>query len=66
VKGSVKFFNTEKAYGFIVPDNPAEGDVFFHVRQCVTQCAPPEGAAVEYEIERTQDGRTRACRVRRI
>ena len=30
VSGSVKFFNEERGYGFILPDQPL-GDIFFHI-----------------------------------
>lgn len=29
-KGTIKFFNQEKGYGFIIPENGSE-DMFFHV-----------------------------------
>ena len=31
--GKVKFFNTEKGYGFIEPDNNDDSDVFVHVSE---------------------------------
>ena len=30
VSGSVKFFNEERGYGFMLPDQPL-GDTFFHI-----------------------------------
>ena len=30
-KGTVKFFNESKGYGFITPDNPNTKDVFVHI-----------------------------------
>ena len=30
VSGSVKFFNEERGYGFVLPDQPL-GDAFFHI-----------------------------------
>ena len=29
--GVVKFFNAERGFGFITPDNPSEPDVFVHI-----------------------------------
>lgn len=31
LKGTVKWFNTKKGYGFICPEIPADKDVFVHV-----------------------------------
>ncbi|WP_458575174.1 cold-shock protein [Pseudaminobacter sp. NGMCC 1.201702] len=65
-KGSVKFFNAEKGYGFIGP-NDGGPDVFVHV----SAVEGPETAAldkqdlVEFELGQPQDGRRNfALRVR--
>lgn len=31
--GKIKFFKADKGYGFIIPDKPNSGDVFFHTSQ---------------------------------
>lgn len=31
LKGTLKWFNAKKGYGFILPEIPAEKDVFIHV-----------------------------------
>lgn len=47
--GIIKFFNQEKGFGFIIPDDRS-GDVFFHVS--VVQSPHPlrGGQKVSYEI----------------
>ena len=48
MKGKVKFFNKQKGYGFITPDNGGK-DIFVHVNK--VECEPEdlrEGQAVEY------------------
>jgi CspA family cold shock protein len=51
--GTVKFFNSEKGFGFI---SPAEGgkDVFVH--KTGTKVALFEGDQVTYEVQQTERG----------
>ena len=56
-KGKVKFFNTNKGFGFIT-QNSGE-DLFFHVSELQTGSAN-EGDKVEYEIS---EGRKGPCAV---
>jgi len=55
--GTVKWFNTEKGYGFIAPDQ-GSGDVFVHISavQRAGLNTLADGQKVSYEI--TQDRRT--------
>ena len=55
--GTVKWFNTEKGYGFIVPDN-GEPDVFVHQTAINAEGfrSLADGEAVEFFME--QDERT--------
>ena len=59
--GTVKWFNAQKGYGFIGPDDGSK-DVFVHI-SAVERAglnSLREGQKVSYEIERTQQGRTSA------
>lgn len=57
-RGKVKWFNTEKGFGFIVPEDGTK-DVFVH-RNNVTGLGWEEGLVdgeeVEYEVENTPKG----------
>ncbi len=63
MQGSVKFFNTEKGFGFITPADGSQ-DVFFHITQCVeTYEMPQEGDEVSFDIGAGRDGRPAATNV---
>lgn len=51
--GKVKFFNDEKGFGFISPEQGGQ-DVFVH--KTGTRERLQEGDAVTYELEQTQRG----------
>ena len=53
--GTVKFFNTERGYGFIEPDEGGK-DVFVHVTAVEQAGLPPlqEGQKVSYEIQQDE------------
>ncbi|GAB3924841.1 MULTISPECIES: cold-shock protein [Larkinella] len=51
--GTVKFFNENKGFGFIVPDD-ASGDIFVHVSACQDQLR--EHDKVTFEVERGPKG----------
>lgn len=58
--GVVKWFNSEKAYGFIAPDNGGK-EVFVHITGLVNRYAEiKEGDRVEFEIG---EQRGRPCAV---
>jgi CspA family cold shock protein len=60
-KGTVKWFNPTKGYGFIMPSSGGDKDVFVHI-SAVEQAGLRtlnEGQAVEYELV-TNRGRTSA------
>lgn len=54
-KGTVKFFNSAKGFGFIKPDDGSD-DVFVHSSGLVDQVF--ENYQVKYEIERGRKGIT--------
>lgn len=54
-KGTVKFFNSAKGFGFIKPDDGSD-DVFVHSSGLIDQVF--ENYQVKYEIERGRKGIT--------
>ena len=64
--GTVKFFNTQKGFGFIQPDDGSK-DVFVHIS--AVQKAGfrnlNEGQLVDFEIEEQQNGRAAAINLQR-
>lgn len=63
--GTVKWFNGQKGYGFIQPDDGSK-DVFVHV-SAVERAGLRglnEGQKISYDIERGQQGKTSAVNLR--
>jgi CspA family cold shock protein len=60
-KGTVKWFNPTKGYGFIAPDAGGK-DVFVHISavQKAGLRSLSEGQKIGFEIEQQQNGRTAA------
>jgi len=58
-KGTVKWFNTEKGFGFIQPEGGGK-DVFVHITavQAAGLPALSENQPIEFELEEGRDGRT--------
>jgi CspA family cold shock protein len=64
--GTVKWFNSQKGYGFIQPEDGSK-DVFVHI-SAVEQSGLGnlvEGQRVSYELEQGQQGKTAAVNLRR-
>jgi len=59
--GTVKWFNAQKGYGFIQPDDGSK-DVFVHI-SAVERAGLRglnEGQTISYDVERGQQGKTSA------
>ena len=62
--GKVKFFNTDKGFGFIAPDAGGD-DVFVHVSALQYGDVLKEGQSVSYDLgQDRKSGRSRAENVR--
>jgi CspA family cold shock protein len=55
--GSVKWFNEEKSFGFIIPQKGGD-DLFFHFSECLKGVKPAEGDQVEYAVKKDKSGKT--------
>ena len=57
--GKVKWFNSQKGYGFIEPEEGSQ-DVFVHISavKAAGMDALSDGQAVSYELETGQNGKT--------
>jgi CspA family cold shock protein len=63
-EGTVKWFNEEKGYGFIAPDDGGEGLLVHYTGVRGTGFrALAEGQKVSYELTHGRPGRTRATNV---
>ena len=60
-KGTVKWFNTVKGFGFIAPDDGGK-DAFVHISavERAGLSTLQEGQQVEYELQPGRDGRSSA------
>lgn len=66
-QGTVKWFNDDKGYGFITPDQGPR-DVFVHITAVRASGleAIKEGERFEFELTQNQDGKTKATGLRQI
>ena len=66
-KGTVKWFNEKKGYGFITPDDGSE-DCFVHFSAIEGSGfkALAEGDTVEFEIGKDDKGRAKAVKVKKL
>jgi cold shock protein len=65
INGRVKFFNTDRGFGFIVPDGGGS-DVFVHAHdvEVAGMKTLVEGQLVAYEVGPARDGRSKAVNLR--
>ena len=61
INGTVKFFNADKGYGFIAPDD-GSGDAFVHISavEAAGMRTLDRDQKVSYELESGRDGRASA------
>jgi cold shock protein len=64
-KGTVKWFNAQKGYGFIQPDDGAK-DVFVHISAVEASGIGNlnEGQKVSFDVERGQQGKVSAVNLK--
>ena len=56
IKGTVKFFNPSKGYGFIIPDNGGQ-DIFIHMSQLSNMGNyVEEGQTLRFNVEQGRKG----------
>ena len=62
--GTVKFFNTDKGYGFIAPDEGG-GDAFVHITavERAGMATLDKDQRVKYELETDKRGKTSAVQL---
>ena len=63
--GTVKWFNAQKGFGFIAPDDGGK-DVFLHI-SAVERAGignPQEGQKLSFDLERDRQGRVSATNIK--
>jgi CspA family cold shock protein len=64
MRGTVKFFNPERGFGFLIPDGGGS-DVFFHVTALRDVMEPKVGDRLAFDIETGHPKGDQAVRVKR-
>jgi CspA family cold shock protein len=64
--GTVKFFNTQKGFGFIAPDTGGGKDAFVHVTTLERAgiSSLNEGDKVSFDLETGRDGKASATNIK--
>jgi CspA family cold shock protein len=65
--GTVKWFNAQKGYGFIQPEDGSK-DVFVHISavERAGMGSLNEGQRLSFELERGQQGKTAAVNLKQV
>lgn len=65
--GTVKWFNTDKVYGFIAPENGG-GDVFVHISavERAGMSSLKDGQKISYDIETGRNGKVSAVDLKSV
>ena len=58
--GTVKWFNADERYGFILPDEPGP-EIFVHQSQILSGQPLREGQEVRYEVQTSPKGPLAIC-----
>lgn len=62
MKGTIKFYNTEKGFGFIFCEETNE-DVYFHINDWKNGSVPNGNDNVEFELSTSKNGKSKAINV---
>ncbi|MCR5872559.1 MULTISPECIES: cold-shock protein [unclassified Sphingomonas] len=67
INGTVKFFNADKGYGFIAPDNGG-GDAFVHISavERAGMATLNQDQRVSYELEQDKRGKMAAVNLQAV
>jgi CspA family cold shock protein len=67
MQGIIKFWNSDKGFGFIKPDSASEDEVFVPARAIDHAAEAAKGVKVSYDVRSSErDGRPQACDVKII
>ncbi len=61
-KGTIKFYNSEKGFGFIFCEDNKE-DVYFHINDWKNGSVPNGNDDVEFELSTSQNGKSKAINI---
>lgn len=62
MKGTIKFYNSEKGFGFIFCEDTKE-DVYFHINDWKNASVPNGNDDVEFELGKSQNGKSKALNI---
>jgi CspA family cold shock protein len=65
--GTVKFFNSDKGYGFIAPED-GTADAFVHISavERAGMATLEQNQRVSYELEASKNGKMAACNLQNV